>query len=146
MRKKTFFYTIILALLIACSGGNLPKDVLSKKKLVPILVDIHLAEAINNQRFNLSITKDSLPEDLYLSICKKHKVERSVVEETLLYYGNNTSAFIPIYDEVLNILSEMEIKAKTDTIRPVNAGENKQDSTKNMTNSPSEPDPGSKNN
>lgn len=145
MRKKTIFYIIILGLLTACSGGNLPKGVLSKKKLVPILVDIHLAEAINNQKFNLSITKDSLPEDLYLSICKKHKVERSVVEETLLYYGKNTGAFIPIYDEVLNVLSEMEVKAKSDTIKPVHVGGYDLDSTKNLKNSPSKSNPESKN-
>jgi hypothetical protein len=90
--------------------------------MVPILVDIHLSEAINSQKFNISMVRDSLTEELYLSICKKYKIERSIIEKSLLYYGKNTGEFVPIYNEVLDILSEMEVKAKNDTVRPSHVG------------------------
>lgn len=118
MRNRTLLYFIVLMTILACSGENVPKGILPKKKMVPILVDIHLADAINAQKYNLSLLRDSLSEDLYLSICKKYKIERADIEKSLLWYGKNTRAFVPVYDEVLNVLSEMEVKAKSDTIRP----------------------------
>jgi hypothetical protein len=90
--------------------------------MVPILVDIHLSEAINSQKFNISMVRDSLTEELYLSICKKYNVERSVIEKSLFYYGKNTGEYVPIYNQVLDILSEMEVKAKNDTLRPAQVG------------------------
>jgi hypothetical protein len=122
MSYKYFFLFLILLALQACFGNHLPDGVLPKKKMVPILVDIHLSEAIYNQRFSTALPKDSLPEDLYLSICKKYKVERSVIEKSLLYYGKHTAAYIPIYEEVLDVLSELEVKAKKDSVKPASIG------------------------
>ena len=120
MRYRTIFYLLFLFFLLACN--NLPNGVLPAKKMVPILVDIHLSEAINNQKFNLSLLKDSLPEELFLSICRKHKVERSNLEKSLLYYGKHTREYMPIYDQVVDVLSEMEVKVKSDSIRPARIG------------------------
>lgn len=131
MKKWPIFYLFALLSLFACSFNRLPDGVLPRKKMVPILVDIHLAEAINNQKFSLSINRDSLPEDLYLSICKKHKIERSAIEKSLVYYGKHTREYIPIYEEVLNVLSEMEVKAKSDSLRPVHLGAYDLDTSKN---------------
>ena len=122
MRYRLIFYFFLLMAILACAGNNLPKGVLPPKKMVPILIDIHLAEAINNQRYNISMMRDSLPEDLYLSICKKHKIDRAVVESSLLYYGKHSKDYLPIYDEVLDVLSEMDVKAKSDTARPARVG------------------------
>ena len=131
MKKRVIFFLFILVIFFGCTWDNLPEGVLSRKKMVPILVDIHLSEAINNQRYNLSLNKDSLPEDLYLSICKKYKVDRAIIEKSLIYYGKHTRAYIPVYDEVLNVLSEMEVKAKNDTLRPVHVRAFDLDSLKN---------------
>ncbi len=122
MRYRIFLQILILLIILACSGGNTPEGVLSRKKMVPILVDIHLSEAINNQKYNLSMIRDSLPEDLYLSVCKKYNVDRSVIEKSLVWYGKNTKEYMPVYNEVLDVLSEMEVKAKSDTARPVHVG------------------------
>lgn len=116
MSYRQLFQLLLLSFLMACCGSYLPDGVLSRKKMIPILVDIHLAEAINNQKFNISMMRDSLPEELYLSICKKYQLERVVIEKSLLYYGKHTAEYVTIYDEVLNVLSEMEIRAKNDTL------------------------------
>lgn len=122
MRKVKYLFLLFITLFLLNCGGNLPKGVLPKKKMVPVLVDIHLSEAINNQRFNISLLKDSLPEDLYLSVCKKYNVDRSVIEKSLLYYGKHATEYIPIYEEVLDVLSAMEVKIKNDTIRKAPVG------------------------
>ncbi len=111
-----------MLILLACGDFYLPDGILSKKKMVPIIVDIHLAEAINNQKFNISLVRDSLPEELYLSICKKHHTDRTVVEKSLLYYGKHTEAYTEIYNEVLDVLSELEVKAKNDSLKPAHVG------------------------
>ena len=138
MRLHHYLLVFVLLAIVACASHNLPDDVLPAKKMIPILVDIHLSEAINNQRFNISMLKDSLPEELYLSVCKKYKLERSVIEKSLLYYGKHTGEYIPIYDEVLDVLSAMEVKAKNDTLRPVHIGGFDLDSSKTKKSSPPE--------
>jgi hypothetical protein len=130
MRYSRYINIFVLLVLLACSGDNVPEGILSKKQMVPIIVDIHLSEAINTQRYNISMIRDSLPEDLYLSICKKFKLDRTVIEKSLHYYGKHTQDYIPIYEEVLNVLSEMDAKAKSDTLRPVQLGGFDLDTTK----------------
>jgi hypothetical protein len=120
MRYRYIFYLLILLAVAACN--NLPKGILPAKKMVSILVDIQLSEAINSQKYNISMIKDSLPEDLFLSICRKHKIERADLEKSLLYYGKHTREYMPIYDQVLDVLSEMDVKAKSDSIRPSHIG------------------------
>jgi hypothetical protein len=116
MRRHYLLIFVLLAIM-ACSGRRLPDGVLPAKKMIPILVDIHLSEAINNQKFNISLVRDSLPEILYLSVCKKYKIEKSVIEKSLLYYGKHPNEYVPIYDEVLDVLSAMEVKSQNDTLR-----------------------------
>ncbi len=129
--KKYFYPAMFMMLfLLACESSHLPDGVLSRKKMVPILVDIHLSEAIFNQRFSIALLRDSLPEDLYLSICRKYKMDRTVLEKSLHYYGKHTAEFIPIYDQVLNVLSEMEVNLKRDTVRPPHAGGFDKDTSK----------------
>jgi hypothetical protein len=131
MKKYLVVDLFILLTFFSCIGDNLPKGILSRKKMVPILVDIHLSEAVNIQKFNLSLNRDSLPEDLYLSICKKYKVDRRTVEKSLVYYGEHMREYIPLYESVLNVLSEMQVKAKSDTLRPVHVGAFDLDTAKN---------------
>jgi len=138
MRLHHYLLVFVLLAIVACKGHNLPDGVLPAKKMIPILVDMHLSEAINNQKFNISMLKDSLPEELYLSVCKKYKLERSVIEKSLLYYGKHTEEYIPIYDEVLDALSAMEVKAKNDSLRPVHVGGFDLDTSKTKKSSPTE--------
>ncbi len=130
MRLKQFFLLLAVGTFLVCCSPKLPEGILPAKKMIPIIVDIHLSEAINGQKFNISMVRDSLVEELYLSICKKHNVDRAVIEKSLLYYGKHTGEFVPIYDEALNILSEMEVKAKNDTLRPAHVGGFDLDTTK----------------
>lgn len=117
MKAKIIASVFFLFTLFACFETRLPKDILPEKQLIPILVDMHLAEAINSQKYNLSLTRDSLPEDLYLSICQKHRVDRSMLEKTLLFYGKHPREYLPLYNQVLNKLSEIQLKSRNDTTK-----------------------------
>ena len=105
---------ILMAMLaFACSNNNVPKGILTDKEIIPILLELHLAEAIYTQRYALEITRENYQEDLYLTILKKYKLDRKVFEASVLYYGKHPDKYKPIYDEILNRLNEMEVKART---------------------------------
>jgi len=110
MRK--YLIIALLILTFACSTSSVPKGILTEKQITPILVEIHLAEGLFAQRYVDKITRDSYQTDLYLSVLKKFKIDQKVFEESLLYYGKYPEKYKPVYDEVLNILNEMEVKSR----------------------------------
>ena len=110
MRK---WWIIVMAILIlACSKNRLPKGILTEKQITPVLVELHLAESIYNQRFAQQITRENYQEDLYLTILKKYKLDRKIFEASILYYGKHPDKYKPVYDEVLNRLNEMSVKSR----------------------------------
>ena len=118
MRKLVI--TLIAVLVFACSNNSVPKGILSAKKMIPVLVDIHLAEGIYGQKYMQKITRENYQEDLYLSVIKKYKLDQKVFEESVLYYGKHPDKYKPVYDEVLNRLNEMEVRSKAkDSIQNV---------------------------
>ena len=96
----------------SCGNKKLPKGILPMNKMVPILVDQHLAEVIYNQRFAIGVKDENAVENLYLSILKKYKVDEKTFEESTFYYSKHPDLYKPIYDEVLNRLNEMQVKVK----------------------------------
>jgi hypothetical protein len=110
MRK--YLFALIVIFIISCSINKTPKGILTGKEMIPVLVDIHLAEGINSQRYALDATRKNYPEDLYLSILKKHKLDQKVFEESILYYGKHPDKYKPIYDEVVDRLNEMNVKSR----------------------------------
>ena len=85
-----------------------------------MLVDIHLSEAINGQRFRLDQTTKNFSNDLYFSVCKKHNVDPDVFAQSVLYYGKHPEKYDAIYDQVLNRLNEMEedVKKEEPKLKP----------------------------
>jgi hypothetical protein len=110
--KFRWFIVFVLLLAFACGGEKLPKGILTKEKMVPMLVDQHLAEQIFSLRFNVGLKNDSVIDDLYLSILKKYGVERNKFEQSVFYYSKHPEKYKEIYDEVLNRLNAMEVKVK----------------------------------
>lgn len=110
MRNCLIISIVILA--FSCSNNKIPKGILTDKEITPVLIELHLAEAIYTQRYALEITRENYQEDLYITILKKHKLDQKVFEESVLYYGKHPDKYKPIYDEVLNRLNEMNVKAR----------------------------------
>jgi len=108
-----YWLIIFMAILgVSCSNNSVPKGILSDKEITPVIVELHLAEAIYNQRYASDASRENYQEDLYLSILKKYKLDQKVFEESVLYYGKHPDKYKPIYDEVLDRLHEMEAKAR----------------------------------
>ncbi|HEY3388149.1 MAG TPA: DUF4296 domain-containing protein [Prolixibacteraceae bacterium] len=103
---------LIAALAFSCSSNKVPKGILTDKEITPVIIELHLAEAIYTQRHSAETNRENFQEDLYLSILKKHKLDQKVFEASVFYYGQHPDKYKPIYDEVLNQLNEMIVKAR----------------------------------
>lgn len=108
------YYLIILMVILtlSCSKNRVPKGILKEREITPVLVEIHLAEAIFAQRYSQETTRENYQEDLYLSILRKYKIDQKVFEKSVLYYGKHPDKYKLVYDEVLNRLAEMSAMSR----------------------------------
>lgn len=109
---KKYFIPLILfvVVLFSCDKHYIekPDHLLKEKKMIEMLVDIHLAEAtFNHMRYD-SIIRNSSTENFYYSVLQKHEVADSVFEKSFVYYASDPKEFEELYREVINKLSEIE--------------------------------------
>ena len=95
---------------MACEPTGYPKpdDLISEKKMVEILYDIHLNESIQK---NLKFSEDSVDFssiDLHFSILQKHEVGDSLFIKSVLYYSSLPKVYERIYQDVVDKLSHLE--------------------------------------
>ncbi len=115
--RYTLFILASSLLLFSCKRDPKPKNALNREKFIAVLVDIHLAEAINNDRLRYQV--DTLkPESLYLAVLKKHEVTEEQIKTTTLYFSRHPRDYDKIYSEVLSKLSQMnEEPTSTDELK-----------------------------
>lgn len=110
---------LCFALLIACSHeDSKPKNVLPQEKIVPVLLDIYMAEGKVN---DLRISHDSSVAifDVYEDkIFEKHQIVDSVYRASMSYYFANPDQLEGIYETVLDSLNlrEQRLKESKDDI------------------------------
>lgn len=82
------------------------KAFLEREVLVDVLVDIHLADGVTNDRkFNRKYDADSI--DLLSPILEKHHVTREMLDTTLAIYSQYPVLFDQVYNDVLIKLNVM---------------------------------------
>ena len=109
---RIFLMTVLAFLIFACSFSSVPKGILTEDEIIPVLVEIHLAESIFTARYSMQVTRPNYLEDLYLSVLKKYNLDQKTFEKSVLYYGKHPDKYKPVYDEVLNRLLEMNAKSR----------------------------------
>lgn len=111
MMKKNFIPLIfIIVATFACDKPYIekPDHLVKEKKMIAMLVDIHLAEATFNRMQHDSIVRNSSSENFYYSVLKKYDVADSVFEKSYVYYASDPKEFEKLYREVINKLAEIE--------------------------------------
>ncbi len=123
-----FRYLILLLLIFPGCDKPVypkPKNLVPEQKMIDILVDVHLAEAMfQNRQFKEDDLKKLKTEDYYYSVLKKHNVVDSTFEKSLVYYGGYPKDFERMYSKVLDKLHLMEQKYIEKGNQPVNVGNN----------------------
>ncbi len=108
-------FKIFLASLIfwGCGKDNdIPEDIAPKEQLVPLMLDIYLAEV---KLSNLKIVRDtavSIFETYEGYLFEKHNIEKEKYMNSMSYYYDHTEQLELIYEALLDSLSVRETKLK----------------------------------
>jgi hypothetical protein len=98
--KQTTLVFILITLLFSCRTDPMPDNAIDREKFVNILVDVHLAEALYQERYRIRI--DSLESgELYKSILQKHDVSEDEMIITSMYYSRHQREYDKIFNDVL---------------------------------------------
>jgi hypothetical protein len=129
--KEIFCRLFILILLVpACNKSveNKPSRLISRDRMINILVDIHLSESVyQTSHYSNSSLKQYTESDYYYSVLHKYKTADSVFEQSLIYYSGKPKEFEKIYTRVLNRLNEMQQEAAEKKEKPVKSGNIKEE-------------------
>ena len=116
MKRSILIISILLFIFSACTetGYRKPENLISEKKMVKILYDIHLYQAVYNSK---KYGKDSLrfdDQDIHFSILKKHGIEDTLFIESIIYYSSYPKVYERIYKEVIDhlVMQEQELNEK----------------------------------
>ncbi len=108
---------ILISLLIeSCNTKNIKidkKNLIPEKELVSLLVDIYLADGLlSNQKIKVEFSSlDTIAA--YYQVIEKHGFTKEMMDNTMQYYFVKDSKTLnKIYDQVLGILSEMEVRVQ----------------------------------
>jgi hypothetical protein len=106
---------MFVMLLSSCKKQEIkiPKGILTRRELVPVLVDMHLAQAAGN----LSQLNDSVRSSYYdysLSVFRMHQITKEKYDSSMAFYAAYPGLLDEIYQEVINELSKKqgEVSAK----------------------------------
>lgn len=113
----SFFLFTVVVLFMVCSCNKktvkIPEGILTKQELIPVLVDIHLAQAVvginqfsDTARYNVN--------EYALAVFKMHHITKAKYDSSLSFYATYPDLLDEIYQEVINELSkkQSEVSAK----------------------------------
>ncbi len=113
--KKFSLCLCVFAVLILFSCSNkpidTPKNILTKTEMVPVLVDMHLVQAVvgvNQQSDSLRYSIN----DYVSSIFKLHHITKEKYDSSLQFYTAHPELLDEIYAEVINELSKKQSESE----------------------------------
>lgn len=94
---KKLCYILLVMLVMACKP-SLPSGVLSSDEMEDVLYDMHVAQAIYNNREGVSDNADIYA--LRASVLKKHNIEQADWDSSFAYYSRNAKELYNIYNSL----------------------------------------------
>ena len=108
LRIPALFLMVLLMLGSSCKKQKsiTGKAFVEREVLVDVLVDIHLADGVSNDRkFNRKYDADSI--DMLSPIFEKHQITKEMFDTTIRVYSQYPELFDEVYNEVLIKLNVM---------------------------------------
>ncbi len=103
---KFKYITIVFISVIFFNCNKQTNDIIEKDKLVDILIDLHIADAVlSDKGYYDGNLKDST-SSYYNYILKKHNVSRASFDNSIKYYNQNGEDYIALYEQVSSKISE----------------------------------------
>ena len=110
-KKLSFPFSslVLMIILFSCSQKevNIPENILKKEELVPVLVDIHLAQTVVGMNQLIDSTGNGF-NDYLISILEARHVTKVEYENSLAFYSVHPDLLDGIYQEVINELSKKQ--------------------------------------
>ena len=108
--KKIIVLFFCIFLTFSCNNNAVekPDNLISKDKMVDILYDISLLEAIKNQNINGGISSKSSNVYIY----RKYKVDSVQLVKSNRYYASNLEEYKKMFDKVKEKLNKETLKVE----------------------------------
>ncbi len=101
------FFSALLFISCSKKEEKIPDNILSKNKMIQVLVDVHIAEAtIQNKYLALNDSTKNIAAGYYINAFDKNKITEQQFRESFLYYSHHLDLLNKIYEEVINELSK----------------------------------------
>mgnify|MGYP006291638771 CR=1 FL=1 len=94
------------------SGTKNEKYILEEDKMVDVMVDVHMAEAVLRNKRISGDELDKLTSDYYSKIFSKHEITQQQFDSSIVYYEDHIKDFNEIYEKVIVRLNKKQRKAE----------------------------------
>ncbi len=108
---KIKFYVLGLMFVWACNANKTPSNVIERNKMVNVLADMHLADAVLAKVENQD-TMLMMASSKYYFIFKKHQIDSAKFTNSLKYYNTEPDEFKKMYAKVVDSLNAKIPKEK----------------------------------
>ena len=99
---------LTLLMFVSCSGDK--KYVIPERKMVPLLVDIHIADEMGTSRYELDPELELDSANVYGWVFRKHGITKAEFDSSMSYYAGKPGILNDIYGKVIASLSKMEVE------------------------------------
>lgn len=109
------FVALLLLFLSACTSEmpKVPGDVIPPDKMVLVLADIHLADAIAETKAQQGANEQQVSEQLYVSIFKNYDISRQMFDRSLRFYEQSPEWINKMYEDVQTAISKRQNELNT---------------------------------
>lgn len=107
---KHLLFVIILLSLFGCHGSKdeKPADLIPEEQMIDILTDIHVADAIVDNKYGQQKADLPLTNALYSQIYKNHKITAGRYKSSYKYYEGHPELMDKMYTQVITELSKKQ--------------------------------------
>ncbi len=108
MSNRSVLICLLLSFISCNNAVEKPKNLIEKDKMVDILYDISLLEAIKTQHVNGGISNKNANEYLF----KKYKIDSTQLAESNKYYATDVDEYQKMFKEVKSRLEKQTKKTE----------------------------------
>ena len=106
---KQALFLIALLTLVGCShmgNGGRPADVIAPDSMVQIMADIHIADAVADQKFGTDKPNRGFTNAMYTRIYELHHITAAQYKASFTYYETHPAAMDKVYEQVITEISK----------------------------------------
>lgn len=105
------YILFILLFFTSCSSSELdiPSDIIQKEKMINVMVDVHIADAMaSEQKIKDIKVSNQLKKTYLVGVLHKHDISQQKFDNSIQFYESNVETMLDIYNEVMIKISAQE--------------------------------------